>query len=284
MYTSVGAQTHATGRVPGESAKVDHATTSTQTTFFFAPEASRVDVSIFYTGTWFFIQKQVWCLLENLVPVQIHDMHAFTSALGGMVNGVKCIGLARLLGHKNKPHGNNDTYIRAVMVTAGEIIILPSVYTLKYNTLHPRAKYISSRWQLQTNSESSAVLNTEIFLRYKLNIYKVIQSYSKIQMNRFCKFAFSLTTMDVSDLGCIGSQSSGKLGNACLAFVHNHQVRVLKVFGVDNERKSTVVTLRFIPSYLTWLIADLLKKNNMEEHGMNWKIFFFFVFLSLKIT
>jgi hypothetical protein len=145
MYTSVGAQTHATGRVPGESAKVDHATTSTQTTFFFAPEASRVDVSIFYTGTWFFIQKQVWCLLENLVPVQIHDMHAFTSALGGMVNGVKCIGLARLLGHKNKPHGNNDTYIRAVMVTAGEIIILPSVYTLKYNTLHPRAKYISSR-------------------------------------------------------------------------------------------------------------------------------------------
>jgi hypothetical protein len=131
--------------MPVEFAKADHTTTGTQTSFFFAPEASHIDVSIVYAGTWFFIQNQVWCLLENLVPVQIQDVRAFTSALGGMLHGVKCVGLARLLGHKNTPRGNNDTYIRAVMVTAGEIIILPSAYTLQYNTLHPREKYNSSR-------------------------------------------------------------------------------------------------------------------------------------------
>jgi hypothetical protein len=42
-------------------------------------------------------------------------------------------------------------------------------------------------------------LITFFLFRYKLNLYKVVhQSYSKILMHRFCKFAFTLTTMDVS--------------------------------------------------------------------------------------
>jgi hypothetical protein len=121
---SVGVHTGIRGCVPVESA-----TTGTQTTFFFAPEASSVNANIFYAGTWFFIQNQVWCLLEDLISSQMQDMHAFTSALGGMVNGVKCIGLARRLCNKHASHGSNDTHISSVMISGGDIIILPPVHT-----------------------------------------------------------------------------------------------------------------------------------------------------------
>jgi hypothetical protein len=127
--SSIGVHMDTKGGTPVKYVNANQVTTSTQTTFFFAPDASRVDASIFFAGTWFFIQNQVWCLLENLVSVQIQDMYAFTSALSGRVNGVRCIGLARRMCHKHTSPGNNDTHIRAVMVAGGELIILPPVYT-----------------------------------------------------------------------------------------------------------------------------------------------------------
>jgi hypothetical protein len=127
VYTSMGVHTDLKGGIPVESAKADQATIGTQTTFFFAPGTARVDASFFSAGTWFFIQKQVWCLLENLVSVKIQDMHSFTSALSGQVNGAKCIGLARQMCLKYTSHlyDNTDTHIRQVMITEGDIIILP---------------------------------------------------------------------------------------------------------------------------------------------------------------
>ena len=54
--------------------------------------------------------------------------------------------------------------------------------------------------------------------RYKLNLYKVIQSYSKIPMHRFCKFAFTLTTMDVSGPVNQGCSPNNLLRRAGLYF------------------------------------------------------------------
>jgi hypothetical protein len=66
--------------------------------------------------------------------------------------------------------------------------------------------YLGQSWtmiKVGVATQQLLILNKRF--RYKLNLYKVIQSYSKIPMHRFCKFAFPPTTMDVSGLanqGC----------------------------------------------------------------------------------